>query len=158
MALYIVSQSRHNSNSNFLSGDLWPSFSAAKAAGGWITLSTADAETDRWPGHSSDSPPTQHPSTQHSIAASQSPSQQAANQTGHAFIKILLFNGLFSLHEQEVTKPHILVSDPSWLSFSILQYFIMVLTVDGFLFREERDFYFQFSSVCLKQAQCLIFV
>lgn len=33
-------------------------------------------------------------------------------QADNVFIKILLFNGRFSLAEQEVTKLHILVSDP----------------------------------------------
>lgn len=156
VASYIVSQSRHNSNSNFLSRDLWPSLSAAEAAGVNRSLYSGCrhwqvAWSQLW------QPPTQHPSTQHSIAASQSPSQQAANQTEHAFIKILLFNGPFSLHEQEVTKPHILVR-PRLTFFFHAAVLHNGMDCGLFLFREDRDFYFHFSSVCLKQAQCLIFV
>lgn len=63
----------------------------------------------------------------------------AGDPDGKAFIKILLFNGLFSLHEQEVTEQHISVCDPAWV-FSIPQPFIKALTVDGFYFESTYRF------------------
>lgn len=54
-----------------------------------------------------------------------------------AFIKILLFNGLFSAREQEAAEPSVLLSDLRWMSASMLWSLIMESTV-VFIFSEKR--------------------
>lgn len=54
-----------------------------------------------------------------------------------AFIKILLFNGLFSAREQEAAEPSVLLSDLRWVSASMLWSLIMESTV-VFIFSGKR--------------------
>lgn len=86
-------------------------------------------------------PPYTHIHT-HSISTQwlpQTAQLAAGDPDGKAFIKILLFNGLFSLHDRKVTKQHISVSDPAWLC-SMPQPFIKALTVDGFYLESTYRF------------------
>ena len=152
--------------------------SASAAAGSVPPLLTAEAPSERWPGLSPACPglmpPSQctpHPQPHTGLNSGflhppypNTPSQcLRQGGKGSVFIKILLFNSLFSVHEQGVTKLAALLSDPGWLSSSVAHKTIMGLTV-GAVYLETRGWIFSlrpiFSLLDLKLnwSQCTGFV